>query len=112
MTGAKRPRTAQILRGRVETRVYYQASYGPLVSCVIEGVTEGHWRSMAITTGAKRPRSPIGRDMFLPSNGHTPIETNMRQGKKIRYKRKPVFQSKYIGMQKTYTRIIFQLVFS
>ncbi len=50
--------------------------------------------------------------MFLPSNGHTPIETNMRQGKKIRYKRKPVFQSKYIGMQKTYTRIIFQLVFS
>ena len=54
MTGAKRPRTAQILRGRVETRVYYQASYGPLVSCVIEGVTEGHWRSMAITTGAKR----------------------------------------------------------
>ena len=55
MTGAKRPRTAQILRGRVETRVYYQDSYGPLVSCVvIEGVTEGHWRSMAITTGAKR----------------------------------------------------------
>ena len=39
-----------------------------------------------------------------------PIETNMRQGENE--KRKPVFQSKYIGMQKTYTRIIFQLVFS
>ena len=54
VTGAKRPRTAQILRGRVETCFYYQDSYGLLVSCVIEGVTEGHRRSMAITTGAKR----------------------------------------------------------
>ena len=62
MTGAKRPRTAQILRGRVETCVYYQASYGPLVSCVIEGVTEVHWRSMAITTGADRRVFVTNRD--------------------------------------------------
>ena len=54
VTGAKRPRSAQILRGRVETCFYYQDSYGLLVSCVIEGVTEGHRRLMAITTGAKR----------------------------------------------------------
>ena len=54
VTGAKRPRTAQILRGRVETCFYYQVSCGLLVSCAIEGVTEGHRRSMAITTGAKR----------------------------------------------------------
>jgi hypothetical protein len=40
--------------GRVETCFYYQDSYGLLVSCVIEGVTEGHRRLMAITTGAKR----------------------------------------------------------
>ena len=24
-----------------------------------------------------------GRNVFLPSNGYTPIETNMRQGKKV-----------------------------
>ena len=54
VTGAKRPRTAQILRERVETCFYYQVSYGLLVSCAIEGVTEVYRRSMAITTGAKR----------------------------------------------------------
>ena len=52
--GAQRPRTAQILRERVETCFYYQVSYGLLVSCAIEGVTEVYRRSMAITTGAKR----------------------------------------------------------
>ena len=54
VSGAQRPRTAQILRERVETCFYYQVSYGLLVSCAIEGVTEVYRRSMAITTGAKR----------------------------------------------------------
>ena len=54
VTGAKRPRTAQILRERVETCFYYQVSYGLLVSCAIEGVTEVYRCSMAITTGVKR----------------------------------------------------------
>ena len=62
--------------GRVETCFYHEASYGPLVSCVIEGVIEGHGRSVVIATGAGRRRTrgrdwsvatsiPEGRNSFL-----------------------------------------------
>ena len=50
-----------IFDGRVETCFYHEASYGPLVSCVIGGVIEGHGRPVAITTGADRRRTR-GRD--------------------------------------------------
>ena len=43
-----------IFDGRVETCFYCEVSYGPLVGCVIGGVTQGHRRSVAITTGADR----------------------------------------------------------
>ena len=43
-----------IFDGRVETCFYCEVSYGPLVGCVIEGVTEGHRQSVAIATGAVR----------------------------------------------------------
>ena len=43
-----------IFDGRVETCFYCEVSYGPLVGCVIGGVTEDHRRSVAITTGAER----------------------------------------------------------
>ena len=43
-----------IFDGRVETCVYCEVSYGPLVGCVIGGVTQGHRHSVAITTGAER----------------------------------------------------------
>ena len=43
-----------IFDGRVETCFYYQVSYGPLVGCVIEGVTQGQRRLVAIATGAER----------------------------------------------------------
>ena len=73
------------------------------MSCAIEGVTEGHRRSMAITTGAKRRVfvTNRGRDWSeatpIPetSHGHIPIETNMRQGEKV-MKRKPVFQARLL----------------
>ena len=43
-----------IFDGRVETCFYCEVSYGPLVGCVIGGVTESHRQSMAIATGADR----------------------------------------------------------
>ena len=43
-----------IFDGRVETCFYCEVSYGPLVGCVIGGVTESHRRSVAITSGAER----------------------------------------------------------
>jgi len=43
-----------IFDGRVETCFYYEVSYGPLVGCVIGGVTESHRRSVAITTVTDR----------------------------------------------------------
>ena len=43
-----------IFDGRVETCFYCEVSYGPLVGCVIGGVTQGHRHSVAITTGAER----------------------------------------------------------
>ena len=43
-----------IFDGRVETCFYYEVSYGPLVGCVIGGVTESHTHSVAIATGAER----------------------------------------------------------
>ena len=89
-----------IFDGRVETCFYCEVSYGPLVGCVIGGVTEGHRRSVAITSGAERRgfvtnrgrdwsvatpthSSGKGRNGFLPHHSHTPIETKMRQDKKV-----------------------------
>ena len=43
-----------IFDGRVEACFYCEVSYGTLVGCVIEGVTEGHRHSLAIATGAER----------------------------------------------------------
>ena len=43
-----------IFDGRVETCFYCEVSYGPLVGCVIGGVTESHRHSVAIATGAER----------------------------------------------------------
>ena len=43
-----------IFDGRVETCFYCEVSYGPLDSCVTEGVTESHRQSVAIATGADR----------------------------------------------------------
>ena len=43
-----------IFYGRVETCFYYEVSYGPLVGCVIGGITQGHRHSVAIATGAER----------------------------------------------------------
>ena len=39
---------------REETCFYFQVSYGPLVGCVIGGVTESHRHLVAIATGAER----------------------------------------------------------
>ena len=79
-----------IFDGRVETCFYHEASYGPLNSYVTEGVTEGQKRlgradgGLAAVTGAQRPHSSgKGRNVFLPHQRHTPIETKMRQGKKV-----------------------------
>ena len=93
-----------IFDGRIETCFYCEVSYGPLVSCVIGGVTESHRHSAAIATGAERRGFVTnrgrdwsvatknlevtgshgkGRNVFLPSHSHTPIETKMRQGKKV-----------------------------
>ena len=43
-----------IFDGRVETCFYFEVSYGPLVGCVIGGVTESHRLSVAIATGAEQ----------------------------------------------------------
>ena len=43
-----------VFDGRVETCFYCEVSYGPLVGCVTEGVTESHRHSVAIATGAER----------------------------------------------------------
>ena len=60
----------------------------------LERTDECSWPTAAVT-GAKRPQSPKGRNVFLPSHGHIPIETNMRQGEKV-MKRKPVFQARLL----------------
>jgi hypothetical protein len=43
-----------IFDGRVETCFYCEVSCGPLLGCVIGGVTESHRHSAAIATGAER----------------------------------------------------------
>jgi hypothetical protein len=43
-----------IFDGRVETCFHHEVSYGPLVGCVIGGVTQGHRHSVTITSGAER----------------------------------------------------------
>ena len=66
-----------IFDGRVETCFYCEVSYGPLVGCVTEGVTESHRHSVAITTGAERRGfvTNRGRDWSVA----TPIPERLRQ---------------------------------
>ena len=66
-----------IFDGRVETCFYCEVSYGPLVGCVIGGVTQGHRHSVAITTGAERQGfvTNRGRDWSVA----TPIPERLRQ---------------------------------
>ena len=66
-----------IFDGRVETCFYCEVSYGPLVGCVIGGVTEGHRHSVAIATGAERRGfvTNRGRDWSVA----TPIPERLRQ---------------------------------
>ena len=66
-----------IFDGRVETCFYCEVSYGPLVGCVIGGVTQGHRRSVAIATGAERQGfvTNRGRDWSVA----TPIPERLRQ---------------------------------